>query len=108
MWYKLEDDLWDYMAVSGAVYFTGAFVVLTAGIYWRRASSFGAWLALLAGTVAILGLSPVQGALGLAEIFKANKIGSAQVGLAACATAVVFMVIGSIVAPDKRTSEGRA
>ena len=105
MWYKLEDDLWDYMAVSGAVYFIGAFVVLTAGIYWRRASSFGAWLALLAGTVAILGLSPVQGVLGLAETFKANKIGSAQVGLSACATAAVLMVVGSLVVPDKRTSE---
>ena len=108
MWFKLEDDLWDYMAVSGAVYFTGAFVVLTAGIYWKRASTFGAWLALLAGTIAILGLKPVHTALGLADVFKANEIDGAEIGLAACAAAAVLMVVGSIAVPDKVTAKESA
>ena len=101
MWFKLEDDLWDYMAVSGAVYFTGAFVVLTAGIYWKRASSFGAWLALIAGTIAIFGLTPVQRLFGLEAIFKQNGIDSAEIGLTACGTAAVLMVVGSLLVPDK-------
>lgn len=107
MWFKLEDDLWDYMAVSGAVYFTGAFVVLTAGIYWKRASSFGAWLALIAGTIAIFGLTPVQRLFALDGTFKQHGIDSAEVGLTACGTAAVLMVIGSLLVPDKpKTVEG--
>lgn len=101
MWYRLSQDLWDYMAVSGAVYFTGAFVVLTAGIYWKRASTFGAWLALAAGLIAIFGLAPVQNSFGLAETFAANGIDSAEIGLAACVTAAVLMVLGSLAVPDK-------
>jgi len=55
-----KDDIWDYMAVTGAIYFTGAFSLLAGGLYWHRASSTGAVLALLAGTTAVIGLSPVQ------------------------------------------------
>ncbi len=62
--YEGKDDIWDYMAVTGAIYFTGAFALLLGGLYWKRASSTGAFLALLAGSVAILGLSPVQDAIG--------------------------------------------
>ena len=58
--YPGSDDIWDYMAVTGAIYFTGAFALLAGGLYWHRASSTGAVLALLAGTTAIIGLSPVQ------------------------------------------------
>lgn len=58
--YEGKDDVWDYMAVTGAIYFTGAFSLLAGGLYWHRASSTGAVLALLAGTTAIVGLSPVQ------------------------------------------------
>jgi SSS family solute:Na+ symporter len=45
LWYPLGEDLWDYMAVTGAVYFTGAFAVLVGGLYWRRASRAGAYAA---------------------------------------------------------------
>ena len=31
MWYELGQDLWDYMAVSGSIYFIGAFVVTWGG-----------------------------------------------------------------------------
>jgi solute:Na+ symporter, SSS family len=53
--YRGDDDIWDYMAVTGAIYFTGAFALLVGGLYWRRASSTGAFLALLTGMSAILG-----------------------------------------------------
>ena len=58
--YRGKDDIWDYMAVTGAIYFTGAFALLLGGLYWQRASSTGAFLALLAGMTAIIGLGPVQ------------------------------------------------
>ena len=53
------------MAVSGAIYFNGAIAVLVGGIYWKPASSAGAFAALLAGFTAILGLGPVQQKVGL-------------------------------------------
>ena len=93
--YKGKDDIWDYMAVTGAIYFSGAFALLFCGLYWRGASSTGAFLALLAGLIAILGLSPVQGVLGL-------DIPSARVGLISIATTVFVMVFGSLLFPDRK------
>src|SRR5690606_31022291 len=49
LWYPLGQNLWDYMAVTGAIYFTGAFAVLVGGLYWPRASRTGAMLALVSG-----------------------------------------------------------
>ena len=63
LFYSGEEDIWDYMAVTGAIYFTGAFSLLAGGLYWHRASSTGATLALVAGITAIIGLGPVQQAV---------------------------------------------
>ena len=60
LFYTGEEDIWDYMAVTGAIYFTGAFSLLFGGLYWHRASSTGAVLALLLGVTAVFGLGPVQ------------------------------------------------
>ncbi|MHC4495742.1 MAG: hypothetical protein ACYSYM_07955 [Planctomycetota bacterium] len=64
LWYDLGQDLWDYMAISGAIYFTGAIALLIAGLYWKRASKVGAYSALSCGFLAIVGLTPVQNWLG--------------------------------------------
>jgi SSS family solute:Na+ symporter len=64
LWYDLGQDLWDYMAISGAIYFTGAIALLVFGIYWKRASKVGAYSALVCGFLALVGLAPVQKALG--------------------------------------------
>ena len=128
MTYKGGDDVWDYMAVTGAIYFTGAFSLLFAGLYWKRASSTGAVLALLTGSVAILGLSPVQvgvgwlmtkvGGLseGLWNFFTwlpgvtyggenygelIWKVSSARVGLTAVAATLLAMLLGSLLFPDR-------
>jgi SSS family solute:Na+ symporter len=64
LWYDLGQDLWDYMAISGAIYFTGAIALLVFGLYWKRASKVGAYSALTCGFIAIIGLKPVQNGLG--------------------------------------------
>ena len=63
LFYTGEEDIWDYMAVTGAIYFPGAFSLLVGGLYWHRASSTGAVLALMAGITAVIGLGPVQQAV---------------------------------------------
>lgn len=97
--YQGSEDIWDYMAVSGAIYFTGAFSLLAWGLYWPRASSTGAVLALIAGASALLGLQPVQSALSF-------KLSSAWVGLGAVALASLAMVVGSLVFPDTKPKAG--
>jgi len=64
LWYDLGQDLWDYMAISGAIYFTGAIALLVFGLYWKRAGKVGAYGALVCGFLALIGLAPVQKALG--------------------------------------------
>jgi SSS family solute:Na+ symporter len=97
LWYDLGQDLWDYMAISGAIYFTGAVALLVFGLYWKRASRIGAYLALICGFGAILGLKPVQALVGM-------DVSSAIVGLAVIALTITVMVAGSLMFPDRSKS----
>jgi len=139
LWYDLGQDLWDYMAISGAIYFTGAIALLVFGLYWKRASKVGAYLALICGFLALIGLKPVQNILGFllnpvklyfgftkeipiekitektVLVFKDipieeitaetvlvyDTIGSEIVGLTVIALAIVLMVVGSLLFPDR-------
>ena len=105
MWYELGQDLWDYMAVSGSIYFIGAFAVLTGGIYWQRTSTVGAWLALSCGLGSILGLKPIQSSLGLADTFQEHGITGEVIGLTMVVAALVLLVIGSLMFPDQRKEQ---
>jgi len=106
LWYPLEQDLWEYMAVSGAIYYVGAFVLLLGGLYWPRASRVGAYLALLCGALAVFGLSQPREALSrmLVEIglFETVAIREEHVILGVTAAALVLMIAGSLVFPDKK------
>ena len=99
LWYELGQDLWDYLLVSGAIYFTGAFALLCTGLYWKRASKTGAYLALGAGLTSVLGLVPVKKAVGL------DMLSGAQIGLGTTALALILMVVGSLVFPGGDLSE---
>ena len=103
LWYPLGQDLWDYMAVSGAIYFTGATALLVGGLYWKRASKTGAYLALTAGMLSVLGLEPVQKLVGLERLegYWGFEITSAHIGLIATIAALVLMVGGSLLVPDR-------
>ena len=58
IWYPLPDSVWNYMSVTGTIYISGSMVAIIGGMYWRRASSAGAWAALLCGLTAVVGLLP--------------------------------------------------
>jgi len=110
IWYPMGQDMLDYLAVSGAVYFTGAFTVLLLGLYWNRASRVGAYAALLAGAAAILGLTPVREALHFTTENIGVDITAAHIGLAVTAFSLLLMVAGSLLFPDQPTdplNEGR-
>ena len=102
LWYPLGQDLWDYMAISGAVYAVGGFALLAFGLYWKRASRVGAYLALICGFFALFGLKPVQNLFGFE---KGEEISSAIVGLTVVAMAILAMVVGSLLFPDRDTAQ---
>lgn len=99
LFYDGGDDIWDYMAITGAIYFTGAIPVLIGGLYWRQGSAAGAKLSLLAGCSAVMGLEPlrvaIQEQLGLATFT------SAHVGLVTVSLATLAFVLGSLLLPDR-------
>jgi len=101
LYYPLLEDLWDYMAITGALYFTGAMVLLVLGLYWKRTSKVGAYLGLCAGLFAILGLKPVQNALRLDFGGASDEFKSAVVGLVSIGGALVLTILGSLIWPDR-------
>tara|TARA_A100001015_G_scaffold282813_1_gene347487 strand:+ start:233 stop:1636 length:1404 start_codon:yes stop_codon:yes gene_type:complete len=96
LFYSGPDDIWDYMAITGAIYFTGAFALLVTGLYWQKASRIGALSALLCGFTAILGLGPIREWLNL------SFLTGAQIGLFTIALTLSVMVIGSLLYPDSQ------
>ncbi len=101
IWYPMGQDMLDYLAVTGAVYFTGAFAVLLFGLYWRRASRIGAYAALTAGAAALVGLTPVRNFLHLTEENLGFELTGTYVGLATTVLALVVMVVCSLLFPDE-------
>lgn len=104
--FPLLEDLWDYMAVTGGIYFSGALALLVGGLYWRRASSTGAVLALFAGCSAVFGLKAVQQALfgRLLHVPASwlDQLTSQRVGIASIVLTLLFLVAGSLLFPDKK------
>ena len=105
MFYTGREDIWDYMAVSGGIYFTGSLVVLLLGLYWKKTSTVGAWLGLLAGLFMLLGLQPIQEAVGLRYRTQEGEwtevLTSPQIGLLTVGVAIVLTIVGSFACPDK-------
>lgn len=88
--YAGGEDIWDYIAVSGSIYFCSGIVILAGGLYWPRATRRGALAALVLGFAAIAALSPVKTWLGLDGV-SAPMIGFASIGLA-----LAGFVLGSL------------
>ncbi len=89
--YQGQEDIWDYLAVSGAIYFCSGIVILAGGLYWPRATRRGAIAALITGFTAVVGLGPVKHALGLGDI-SGPVIGFATLALSAAAFVIVSLL----------------
>ncbi len=96
LWYEAPSTLWTYMAVTGTIYLSGAFVCIAFGIYWKRANETGALIALLMGLVAVLGILPWK-KWGVEWMTETN------IAVVTIILAAVGMVVGSLV-----TGGGRA
>jgi len=102
IWYELPSSVWNYMAVSGTIYLSGAGPALLGGIYWSKASSAGAWAAMLCGLLALAGLflEPVNqllSNLGVTYEITAPLLGLLNFGFCA-----IMFVLFSLLFPDDR------
>lgn len=101
--YDGGDDVWDYMAITGAIYFTGAIPLLVGGLYWSRASTVGAKLSLLAGCSAVLGLEPLREAVKNA--LQLPALTAAHVGLFTVGLTTTVFVVGSLAFPSVKNHD---
>ena len=101
LWFEAPVSLWNYMAVTGTIYLAGAFTVVTAGLYWKRASKTGAMIALCAGLIAILGIGPWTRGENV-PFYLSDKF----IGVMTFVLAFLGMVLGSLLFPDKNKTEG--
>ncbi len=88
--YDGKEDIWDYLAVSGSIYFCSGTILLAGGLYWKGATRWGALLALLFGFCAVAGLAPVQSMLGI------EGVSAPLVGFSAVLLSGLGFVVGSL------------
>jgi SSS family solute:Na+ symporter len=113
LFYNGSDRIWDYMIITGAIYFTGALVLLAGGLYWKQASRVGAMLGLIFGASAILGLEPIRISLVNLSCFLLNAdapywlnaITSSVVGLISIALTLIAFITGSLIWPDAQQTQ---
>ncbi len=102
IWYPRQQDMLDYLAVGTAIYFTGIIALLVFGLYWKKASRAGAYAALIAGTSAVVGLTPVREMLHVTNADLGFTITEAQIALTSVALSMSTMIFGSLRFPDHR------
>jgi SSS family solute:Na+ symporter len=51
LWYRIPDTAFQYLAVTGSMYISGALACIAAGMYWRKANLVGAYAGLGLGAI---------------------------------------------------------
>jgi solute:Na+ symporter, SSS family len=111
LWYKLEGNLWEYLQTTGTIYLSSMSIMLIGCCYWKRANSWGAFAAIVAGAgCPVLALSlnlfvkvKVADAAGklIDTGWASHTIGDAWVNIGTYALVAVAMVAGSLLKPRK-------
>lgn len=94
LWYELPGNAWDYLAVTGNIYLASVFTLLVAGLYWPRATTRGAYAALIMGAI---------GPITFLLLGKEYNIAPEVAGASAFGLAAVGMIVGSLTSPARPT-----
>lgn len=100
LWYKLSSNLWEYMSITGTIYLAGVFPVVVGGLYWKRGSTVGAYLALLGGLLGVLALGPCIVVINQAMGW---RLTSDHMILATFGSSSAVFVLGSFLFPNQET-----
>jgi len=106
LWYKLEGDLWSYLLLTGAIYSSSMSTLLIACCYWKRANSWGATAAIVAGALIPVLFLTLEKTPATAEL--AKKIGPNISGIATYAIAWLGMIVGSLLKPQQGANTPQA
>ncbi|MBN2210561.1 MAG: sodium:solute symporter family protein [Sedimentisphaerales bacterium] len=105
LWYPLKGDLWTYLTVTGSIYLSSMTVLLITCCYWKQANSWGAMGAIIIGAI-----MPVSYLIGeqwsLTKTLFTEDIGAYVWGVLTYAGVAVAMVVGSLLKPPVKTTEG--
>jgi SSS family solute:Na+ symporter len=94
LWYPLEGNVWQYLALTGTIYLSSMATLLIAGCYLNWTNNWGAIGAIIAGAIFPVGYLVMKQVPATAEF--ANSIGDNYSGIAAYVAAGLAMVIGSL------------
>jgi SSS family solute:Na+ symporter len=111
LWYEVKSNVWNFLALTGTMYFAGAATLLAFGLYWKRANVGGAFAGLICGAAPglfaiityIIALSvereitnPGHVPVGLAARIS-DHLSEPVVGLISYPLGIVAMIVGSLV-----------
>jgi SSS family solute:Na+ symporter len=51
LFYETEGAVWNYLGMTGTIYVAGALTLVAMGLYWKRATTLGAYLGILGGAL---------------------------------------------------------
>ncbi len=97
--YKGSEDVWNYLAITGSIYFCSGIVLLAGGLYWRGARRLGAYGALVFGLSALLAFGPIKEVMGF------EGWSEAQIGFLSIALSLFGFVAGSYLERSLQRSE---
>ncbi len=100
--YPLKGAAWDYLAITGNIYLASILTLLVAALYFPKASTGGAFTALVCGAA-----GPIT-FLALGLIFKDFALPPWVPGIGAFALAALGMIVGSILWPNRTVAKGDA
>ncbi|HXY39190.1 MAG TPA: hypothetical protein VEQ10_05945 [Vicinamibacteria bacterium] len=89
--YKVPGPAFFYLQVTANLFMAPTLLTVVAGLYWRRASAAGAWLAFLLGALA-----------SLAYLVPGLGVGVAAAGNLSWGLALAGLVLGSLLFPGAR------
>lgn len=104
LWYELPATVFQYTAITGAMYAAGAFGCVCAGLYWKKANVVGAYSALILGAIApllFLVLDQVKTELPEELLFLTDVNIS---GFMSFILAAIGMIVGSLISSRTHTS----
>lgn len=97
LFYQGSEDIWDYLAITGAIYFTGAIPLMIGGLYWKKSSSAGAKASLLSGLIALIGLEPIHNYLNI-------SLDASEIGIFTVLISGVCFIMGSLIWPKEKVA----